>query len=55
MNLEAGLKFIIFMILFGFTNYIIMLRRYENNIKEIKILQKNKISNLYPKGTFIKV
>ena len=53
MNFEAGIKFIIFLVLFGFTNYLIMLRRYENDIKKRKVLQHKKISKLYPKGSFI--
>ncbi len=53
MNLEAGFHFIIFLLLFGFTNYSMMLKRYENDLKKRQIIQKNRISNLYPKGTFI--
>ena len=53
MNLEAGFQFIIFLVLFGFTNYLIMLKRYENDLKKRKIIQNNKLLNLYPKGTFI--
>ena len=53
MNLEAGFEFIIFLILFGFINYLIMLRRYENEIIKKQLFQRNKISSLYPKGTFI--
>ncbi len=53
MNFEAGIRFIVFLIIFGFTNYLMMLRRYENEIKKKKFLQKEKISRLYPKGTFI--
>ena len=55
MNLEAGLKLIVFLILFGFTNYLMMLRRYKIDLKKRKIIQKIKISNLYPKGTFISI
>ena len=55
MNLEAGFQFIIFLILFGFTNYLIMLKRYENDLKKRQLIQKNRISNLYPKGTFINI
>jgi len=55
MNLEAGLNFIIFLFIFGYTNYLIMLKRYENDLKKRKLIQKNRISNLYPKGTFISV
>jgi len=53
MNFEAGIKFIVFLIIFGFTNYLMMLRRYENDIKKKKYLQQEKISRLYPKGSFI--
>ena len=53
MNLEAGLQFIIFLVLFGFTNYLMMLKRYENDLKKRQLIQKNRIANLYPKGTFI--
>ena len=53
MNLEAGFQFIIFLVLFGFVNYLMMLKRYEYDLKERQLIQKNRISNLYPKGTFI--
>jgi hypothetical protein len=53
MNLEAGIRFIIFLIIFGVANYLMMLRRYENDIKKKKYLQQKKISRLYPKGSFI--
>ena len=52
MNLEAGFQFVIFLFLFGFTNYLMMLNRYENDLKKRKIIQKNRITELYPKGTF---
>ena len=55
MNLEAGIQFIIFLVFFGFTNYLMMLKRYENDLKKRRFLQNNKISNLYPKGTFINI
>ncbi len=55
MNIEAGFKFIIFLVFFGFTNYLIMLKRYENDLNKRAIIQKNKIANLYPKGTFISI
>ena len=55
MNLEAGFEFIIFLVLFGFTNYLMMLKRYENDLKKRQIFQKNRIAELYPKGTFISV
>ena len=53
MNFEAGIRFIMFLIIFGFTNYLMMLQRYENDIKKKKYLQQEKISRLYPKGSFI--
>ena len=55
MNLEAGFRFIIFLALFGFTNYMMMLKRYENDLKKKNIIQKNRIAELYPKGTFISI
>jgi len=53
MNFEAGIRFIVFLLIFGVTNYLMMLRRYENDIKKRKFLQHEKISKLYPKGSFI--
>jgi len=53
MNFEAGIRFIVFLGIFGFTNYLMMLRRYENDIKKKKLLQHKKISKLYPKGLLI--
>ena len=43
MNFEAGIRFIVFLIIFGVTNYLMMLRRYENDIKKKEIIttQKN--------------
>ena len=55
MNFVAGLSFICFLSFFGFVNYLIMLRRYDQDLKKRKILQRSKISNLYPKGTFIHI
>ena len=55
MNLEAGFQFIIFLFLFGSTNYLMMLKRYEKDLKKKNIIQKNRIAELYPKGTFISV
>ena len=55
MNLEAGFEFIIFLVLFGFTNYLMMLKRYEDDLKKKEIIKKNRIAMLYPKGTFISV
>ena len=53
MNFEAGMRFIVFLIFFGVTNYLIMLRRYEYDIKKRDFLQHKKISKLYPKDSFI--
>ena len=53
MNFEAGIRFIVLLIIFGVTNYLMMLRRYENEIKKKKYLQQEQISKLYPKGSFI--
>ena len=55
MHLEAGFQFIIFLCLFGSTNYLMMIKRYENDLKKRQVIQKNRISELYPKGTFISV
>ena len=55
MNIESGFRFILFLLIFGFSNYLIMVKRYENDLRKRKIIQKNKILKLYPKGTFIKV
>ena len=55
MNIVAGLQFIMFLVLFGLTNYLMMLKRYENDLKKRKFIQKNRISSLYPKETFISV
>ena len=53
MTLVTGLRFFAFLVIFGFTNYLMMLRRYEKDLKKRKLIQKNKISTLYPKGTFV--
>jgi len=53
MNFDAGIRFIMFLIIFGITNYLMMLRRYEKDVKKKKYLQQKKISRLYPKGSFI--
>jgi len=53
MNFDAGIRFIVFLVLFGVTNYLFMLIRYENDTKKKKFLQHKKISKLYPKGSFI--
>ena len=54
MNFSAGFGFILFLLMIGFSNYLMMLKRYENGLKNRKLIQKNKIAELYPKGTFIK-
>ena len=53
MNFEAGIRFIVFLVIFGVTNYLMMLRRYEKDINKKKLLQHKRISKLYPKGSFI--
>ena len=53
MTLETGLRLLVFLVIFGFTNYLMMLRRYEKDLKKRNLIQKNKISTLYPKGTFV--
>ena len=53
MTLENGLRFLVFLLIFGFTNYLMMLIRYEKDLRKRKIIQQNKISNLYPKGKFV--
>jgi len=52
MNFDAGIRFIVFLIIFGVTNYLMMLRRYENDVKKKKYSQQEKISKLYPKASF---
>ncbi len=34
MTLETGLRFFVFLVIFGFTNYLMMLRRYEKDLKK---------------------
>jgi len=53
MNFEAGIRFIVVVVIVGVTNYLMMLRRYENDIKKKKYLRQEKISRLYTKGSFI--
>ena len=55
MNFDAGIRFIVFLIIFGVTNYLMMNRRYEKEIKKRKFLQNKKISSLYPKGSFSEI
>ena len=55
MDIEAGFKFVIFLIIFGALNYFIMLARYKYYLEETKMTKKNKISKLYPKDTFISI
>ncbi len=55
MNFLAGFQFIVFLLLFGSINYLIMLRRYENDLNKKKNIQIKAISKLYPKNTFIKI
>ena len=54
MNLIAGVQFILILFTFGIINYLLMLKRYEKEIKKNKNLRIKKISQLYPKGTFIR-
>ncbi len=53
MNSEAGIRFIIFLVIFGVTNYLMTLRRYEKDMKKKKFMQNKKILRLYPKGSYI--
>ena len=55
MNIEAGFQFVIFLILFGLINYMMMLKRYENDLWKRHIIQKKRIAKLYPEGTFLGV
>ena len=55
MNLAAGFQFIVLLLLFGSINYLMMLRRYENDFKKKKDAQVKAISRLYPKNTFVKI
>ena len=55
MNLAAGFQFIVLLLLFGSINYLIMLRRYENDFKKRKDAQVKAVSKLYPKNTFVKI
>ena len=51
MNIEAGFKFVLFLIILEILNYLAMLTRYETHSMKIKMI--NKISKLYTKGTFL--
>ena len=42
MNFEAGIRFIVFLVIFGVTNYLMMLRRYEKDIKKKEIFTTGK-------------
>ena len=53
MSVKEGFEFIIFLILFGFANYLMMLRRYDYDLRKQKLIQRTNISKLYPKGTYI--
>ena len=55
MNIAAGFQFIVLLLLFGSINYLIMLRRYENDFKKRKDAQVKAVSKLYPKNTFVKI
>ena len=47
MNFEAGIRFIFFLVLFGVTNYLGMLRRYEFEIKKKGFFYKIKKFPIY--------
>ncbi len=53
MNFIAGFEFLFLLMIFGTINYLLMLRRYQNDMNKKKINQFKKITKLYPKGTFI--
>ena len=53
MNFWAGFEFILFLILFGLINFLIVLKRYEYDLRKQKLTRRTKISKLYPSGTFI--
>ena len=53
MNFIAGFEFLFLLIIFGAINYLLMLKRYQHDMRKKKCTQFNKISKLYPKGTFI--
>ena len=53
MNFIAGFQFLFLLMTFGTINYLLMLKRYQNDKKKKKFTQLKKISKLYPKGTFI--
>ena len=53
MNLLAGFEFFVLLMIFGTINYLLMLKRYQHDMKKKKFTQIKKIAKLYPKGTFI--
>ncbi len=53
MNLIAGFEFLFLLMILGTTNYLLMLKRYQRDMKKKKFTQFKKIAKLYPKGTFI--
>tara|TARA_B100000609_G_scaffold199471_1_gene203204 strand:- start:4683 stop:4850 length:168 start_codon:yes stop_codon:yes gene_type:complete len=55
MDLAAGFQFIVLLLLFGSVNYLMMMRRYENDFKKRKNAQLKAVSRLYPKNTFVKI
>ena len=55
MHLAAGFQFIVLLLLFGSINYLMMLKRYENDLKKRKDAQLKAVSRLYPKNTFVKI
>ncbi len=54
MNILAGMEFLIFLIIFGSINYLFMMKRFNKDNLKKKYNQLEKISKLYPKGSFIK-
>tara|TARA_Y100001978_G_C23413569_1_gene300310 strand:- start:331 stop:498 length:168 start_codon:yes stop_codon:yes gene_type:complete len=53
MNFIAGFEYLFVLILIGFINYLLMLKRYKNDEKRRKMIQYQNISKLYPKNYFI--
>ena len=53
MNFIAGFEFLLLLMIFGAINYLLMLKRYQHDMRKRKCTQFKKIAKLYPKGTFI--
>ena len=45
MNIDAGFKFVLFLITLGILNYLTMLARYESDLNKIKMIKKIKYLN----------